>query len=115
MFSTKRLVFALLCLLVLVSFAPVPTPAALRVAGVPLVGPEIACAQPIQVCDPKDDPGCEDEDQNDDPGKPPNDPQPCNWEALATSCASCIAGNTHWLIRAVACARCAYHSLRCGL
>lgn len=54
MFSTKRLVFALLCLLVLVSFAPVPTPAALRVAGVPLVGPEIACAQPIQVCDPKD-------------------------------------------------------------
>ena len=119
MFSNKRNVFAFVfCLLLLASFTPVPTPAALRVAGVPLVGPAIACAQPIQdVCDPKDNPGCEDEEQvPTGPGRPPpSDPRPCNWEALAEACATCaVPSGLNPLKRLWACARCTYYTLTCG-
>lgn len=113
MFSKRKVFAFLFCLLLLVSFAPVPTPPALRVAGVPLVGPAIACAQPIQECDPKDDPGCEDDDQvPPSGGNRPGSPS-CNLGELVLMCGLCATGN--FIVQLFACPRCQTQISNCNL
>ncbi len=115
--ATRAKTMALLSLFLLAMFAPLSSP--VRVAGVTVAGPDIACAQQIE---------CFDDEGNYIPC-PPEPPHPpggggggggggenggCNWEAWATSCATCASRVPFW-IRVAACIRCAYHTVRCAV
>ena len=114
--TTRAKISALLSLFLLAMFAPIPAP--VRVAGVTVAGPEIACAaQEIQCFD---DEGnhipCPPEPPHTNPPRPPTPPpDPCSWSEIGGWCITCF-GPWEWnpIKRAFACGKCLWEMAECA-